>query len=192
MKSNSLVALAAGVALMVGASGALAAPVQWTVGAGGNDHWYEFVTPATTWTAARTAALGSTHLGMGGYLATLTSAGEQSFLLGLSADGWLGGSDAAVEGQWRWMDGPESSQLFWSGGIGGTPTGFTSWNGNEPNNQGDEDYLHLNGGRWNDLPSSSTRGYFVEYSANGVPLPGTLGLAAAALAALALVRRRKA
>lgn len=187
--------------LTAAGTGALAAPVQWSVTAGGNDHWYEFNQGASggiVWSAARAAALASTHLGMQGHLATLTSAAEQTFPLGLSPDGWLGGSDEAIEGEWRWMDGPEAGTLFLTGGVGGVASGFTSWNsanGGEPNNNSNEDYVHLNGGNWNDFSGSQTRGYFIEYSAapllpNGEPLPETLSMAALGLGALCLTRRR--
>ncbi|MGB2302666.1 MAG: hypothetical protein ACPH9D_08955 [Candidatus Puniceispirillaceae bacterium] len=36
--------------------------------------------------------------------------------------GWIGGSDEAVEGVWRWLGGPEQDVAFWSGsGADGQP-----------------------------------------------------------------------
>jgi hypothetical protein len=57
------------------------APIQWTTASGGNGHWYELSTDSALWSAARTASLGRTFMGMSGYLATVTSAGEDSFIL---------------------------------------------------------------------------------------------------------------
>jgi hypothetical protein len=64
---------------------------------------------------------------------------------------FVGGSDQAVEGTWRWLDGAQ----FWAGGGNGSPVGglFTNWRSNEPNNQGTgEDCLALRSdGTWSDL-----------------------------------------
>mgnify|MGYP000311223899 CR=1 FL=1 len=90
VKVSALVA-----AVMV--SSVFATPVQWTAAAGGNDHWYDVVAnlgvtggPADIgWNAARSNALGSTFMGMNGYLATVTSAAENAFIANLSANaGW--------------------------------------------------------------------------------------------------------
>jgi len=64
--------LLASAMLLVLAAPAQAAPIQWTSGSGGNDHWYDFVpVSSATWNGSRAAALASTHLSMNGYLATL-------------------------------------------------------------------------------------------------------------------------
>ncbi|BCG63573.1 MAG: hypothetical protein methR_P1301 [Methyloprofundus sp.] len=176
---------------------AQAIPVQWTSGAGANNHWYDFIGGSNTWTSAQTSALGSTFNGMTGYLATITSAEENNFLVALSSiDGWIGATDEANEGEWLWANGPEAGTQFWQGTSTGAAVGgnFSSWNTGEPNNVGavGEDYAHLQGGRWNDLPNGSNRGYFVEFSGvtSSVPEPMTLWLLASGLIGFGAMRKK--
>ncbi|MDB2358071.1 immunoglobulin domain-containing protein, partial [Opitutales bacterium] len=67
------------------------------------------------------------------------SGGEAAYL-------WLGGSDAAVEGEWRWAS---SNEQFWSGGVNGTAVdgAFNRWGKttqqNEPDDNGNQDALAL-------------------------------------------------
>jgi hypothetical protein len=137
------------------------------------------------WHEASAAAEGLTFLGMTGYLATLTSEAEQDFLQShgflsfASADDlWIGASDAAVEGDWRWVTGPEAGQLFWRGDYDGEPFGFSPWHEGEPNDAGNEDYAVVRySQQWNDLAPDFTRyttGYLVEFSA--VPEPSSIDL----------------
>ncbi|WP_369815128.1 lectin-like protein, partial [Flavobacterium sp. TAB 87] len=141
----------------------------------GNNHYYEFVTaPNISWTAAKTAADALLFNGLQGYLATITSAPENDFISSkLSGQGWFGASDVAVEGNWKWMTGPETGQQFWQGTSSGNPVNgfYNKWASGEPNNQGDEDYGHfLANGQWNDYPlslSGQIQGYVVEYG--GMP-----------------------
>ncbi|GEM_PF-2294580 len=141
----------------------------------GNGHFYEFVTAAgISWTAARDAAAARTLFGMQGYLTTVTSAGENSFVVSkLVGQGWMGASDAVVEGDWRWVTGPEAGTPFWNDAGAGSPVGgeYNNWSSGEPNDWGSgEDYAHfLSGGAWNDFPLSlgSIAGYVVEYG--GMP-----------------------
>jgi hypothetical protein len=51
--------------------------------------------------------------------------------LDVPTDGiWIGASDAAVEGDWRWLDGT----LFWRGASTGVPQGglYNAWYSNYP------------------------------------------------------------
>lgn len=147
-------------------------------------HYYEFVSsPGITWTAAETAAANRTYYGLQGYLATLTSQEEADFS-GSQAQGvgWIGANDDAVEGEWRWVTGPEAGTLFWNGGVGGTEITFAFWNSGEPNDYpngpsvpGQENFAHITDnsvgilGSWNDLPNTggggayASQGYVVEY-----------------------------
>lgn len=183
------------------AAPAAAVPVQFA----GNGHYYEHISSAVLWSQAKSAAESQTLTVGGvtytGHLATVTSEAENNFLLSLNNDGWLGGSDAASEGTWRWEGGPETGQTFWSGGPGGsaagTDTGYANWiSGVEPNGGTGENYVHLNGGGWNDAQSSSfTRTYFVEFSvpaSAAVPLPATLPLFLGVLALGAGLARPRA
>jgi hypothetical protein len=144
----------------------------------GTGHFYQFVPGYISWTSANAAVQSKTLFGLQGYLATITSGAENGFIKNkLQGNGWLGGSDAAIESQWKWVSGPESIPTPTT--IGGP--GYTNWNTGEPNNAGNEDYLHMIGnasagplGTWNDLPNMSSTsgaysvlGYIVEYG--GMP-----------------------
>ncbi|MFC4218779.1 PA14 domain-containing protein [Flagellimonas marina] len=145
-------------------------------------HYYEYVPSlGITWTNARDAAALRTFYGLQGYLATI-SIQDESDLLGSQAPGagWIGASDAALEGDWYWVTGPEAGTLFWRGTAGGTAFAYEFWNGGEPNNSGDEDYAHITApgvglpGSWNDLSNTGAgsgdyqpKGYLVEYG--GMP-----------------------
>lgn len=128
------------------------------------------------------------------YLATITSQSEQDEIarqigdVGINA--WLGGQDTAVEGEWRWTEGPEGDEdggqgrLFWTGTSGGSAVGgaYQNWGTGEPNNSGDEDYLQISQassptGSWNDLPDRDTmgagyqpRGYVRETEEGNLPI----------------------
>jgi gliding motility-associated-like protein len=148
-------------------------------------HFYEYVPDlGITWTDAKAAAEVRTYYGLKGYLATITSE-EEAQLSGKQAAGagWIGGSDAASEGTWKWVTGPENGIVFWNGGITGTTPNFAFWNNSEPNNQGNEDYAHVtapgvgNLGSWNDLSNTGAatgnyqpKGYIVEYGWPGDPV----------------------
>jgi hypothetical protein len=143
-------------------------------------HYYEFVSaPGISWTNARTGAATLSLYGLQGYLATITSSQENDFLTAkVSGTAWIGASDAAVEGVWRWVTGPES----------GSSLSYSNWASGEPNNSGgNEDYCHMMTwttppGEWNDLADAggsdqyASTGYVVEYG--GMPGDPVLQLSA--------------
>lgn len=138
----------------------------------GNNHLYKFVSGSYTWDAAKTAAEAQTEYDSAGYLATITSSDENTFISGrLTADGWIGASDAAVEGTWRWATGPESGTAFWSGTSTGSAVdgNYENWATNEPNQAGNEDCAQFYSANafWNDLSCSNGLGYVVEFGASG-------------------------
>lgn len=106
-----------------------------------------------------------------GHLATITSQAENDFVHGLlTSSSWLGGSDNAVEGEWRWVEGPEAGQQFWQGLAGGSAVNgaYTNWAPGEPNQffgpGNPENYAHMRAdGLWNDLPEANNLNYIIEW-----------------------------
>lgn len=106
---------------------------------GSNGSCYHLGTSSANWDSARSTCQGR---GTGWDLATVRSATENDWLTGnlLSADAWFGGTDANVEGVWRWVtDGLQfwaestgaatnSSYTNWLGGSAPEPTGGTAYN----------------------------------------------------------------
>jgi hypothetical protein len=144
-----------------------------------NGHYYRFVLGDFTHAQAEAGAAAA-----GGYLATITSAGENAVLAELMAasntggyGGWLGGSDAGAEGTWTWTGGSEAGTTFWNGLSDGSAavSAYTNWLPGQPDQYRgvEEDYLHMLTGtdRWNDIPNDSwfTMGYFVEVDGGGAP-----------------------
>ena len=110
-----------------------------------NGHSYYRSTGTATWTTAR-----SNCAAMGGYLVTITTAAEQSFIFNIWPSGWIGLTDEVNEGTWRWVTGETYS--------------YKNWNSGEPNNAGNEDYVQfVSNGRWNDLPNNVGLPYVLEF-----------------------------
>jgi hypothetical protein len=175
---------------------ASAAPTQWTVSSGGNGHLYEVIAAPSgiNWSTAEAAAEAR-----GGYLATITSSAENSFVYSLIGSSsvwgnvgsgtrgpWLGGyqpiGSAEPGGGWTWITGEAFS--------------FQNWAAGEPNNNGAEDRIHFYGpgnnnftNTWNDLASGDGTFAFIVES---VPEPGIGALAGLSLGLLALRRRATA
>ena len=110
-----------------------------------NGHSYYRSTGTAFWTTAR-----QNCINMGGHLVTITSSAENSFIFNLWPSGWIGLTDEVNEGVWRWVTGETYS--------------YSSWNGGEPNNAGNEDYVQfVGGGKWNDLPNGVSLPYVLEF-----------------------------
>ena len=92
-----------------------------------NGHFYEFVeAPAINWIDAETAAENRSYYGLQGYLATVTSSSENSFVTQkLKGLGWIGASDAESENTWKWVTGPEAGTIFYQ--VQSTLVSYSYW-----------------------------------------------------------------
>jgi len=103
-----------------------------------------------------------------GYIATITSAGEQAFLGNTLKElsiikAWLGGKDVE-EGKWQWLGGPEKDQVFYDiyakDEIAKAP-GYKLWFPNEPNNIDNEDCSVFFPDGWNDVSCDTEKAALV-------------------------------
>ncbi len=147
---------------------------------GPNGHYYALVAaPASpSWQADEAAAES-----VGGYLATITSAAENTFVENLAAGhyAYIGASDLGHTGTWNWATGPEAGTTFWIGNnASGYPVdgAFTDWRSGEPNDYlGTEHFGMLDLGGWNDVSDSYEyeNSYVAEFST--FRIQGTYGYA---------------
>lgn len=160
---------------------------------------YPYTGNNNAWWTAEAAAKSSTHNGVNGHLATITSQGENAFLLSLApvktgfAGAWIGGKAPG-----GWLTGPEKGNSF----------GYANWGSPEPNNSG---YAYMSIGNtlyarglWVDdsiyyeagqgIPDSyadPVLGYFVEYeNAAAVPIPPAILLLGSGLVGIIGIRRK--
>ncbi|MHC4512065.1 MAG: aryl-sulfate sulfotransferase [Planctomycetota bacterium] len=140
----------------------------------GTTHWYEAVSmPAgVTWAEASRAAATA-----GGHLATITSAAENTAIVGLIQDASLwSGSNGPWIGGIRWSTTP----TVWGWGEF-EPFAFVAWGKNQPGSATKADRIHFGGstattaGTWANAPGAQKLpGFVIEYA--GPTLRRTVGL----------------
>ncbi len=126
---------------------------------------------------ARTSAESTALNGVNGQLVTIRSAYENALVSNIGASAgtsvWIGGTDATVEGEWRWIESGAEADQFWSGAETGDAVNgaYQNWvSASQPNNVGDEDYVRLNTstGQWWDDKAPSAHDYVIEWKADDV------------------------
>ena len=163
-------------------------------------HFYRYISrPGISWTTARDEAASDAmmYYGLRGYLATITSLIESEFIKSKTKGvGWIGASDAASEGDWCWVTGPEGLEnggkglLFWKGTgaqakadpnniyFGPVNGAFQNWDSTtpEPNNAGagGENYGHIlysqnisKSLKWNDFANQGSSDPTSDYYPKG-------------------------
>ncbi len=157
-----------------------------------NGHFYRVTSTTSSWTAAQATASSTSYYGKQGYLVTLTSSAENTFVSRLvGQNSWIGNSDDAAqinaalgfdlyssntqsEGKFYWVTGPEKgTQLTTNNGNGNGISGvYQNWQSGEPNNSGNEAFGHIyaSSGFWNDFANSQTIAGIIEFG----DMPGDL------------------
>jgi hypothetical protein len=160
----AVLAVLVGVDIFTAASCQAVTFIQWNSGPGNNGHYYGITDAASDWVAAE-----STAVSLGGHLASITSADEQSFIESTFLTGlfdtlplWIGLADISPYG------GGVGSTVY-NNWTTGEAVSYTNWKAGEPNNFAPgEDYVTINWQRAVDL--SSTKGTW-----NDTPLNGSTG-----------------
>jgi fibronectin type 3 domain-containing protein len=145
-----------------------------------SEHTYAITTTAMSFSAAQSAAAA-----VGGYLVTVNTKAENTFLTEefYSAYGnralWIGANDIDTENTWVWDNGTTSGDNGTTDNICDTgctprsnakwPDGTFKWNNNgtnatEPNNSGGEDCANItnSNGFWNDLSCTNNQYGIIE------------------------------
>lgn len=123
-----------------------------------NGHVYELVNSPKTFKDATEYAATQAFGNQTGYLATITSADENTFVYNKTGGNWtwINGNDTVTEGSFVYgtdSGSPEQGALTYKNFAGG-----------EPNNAGNEDGVHLwGGGTWNDLNVNANIWSVIEY-----------------------------
>jgi hypothetical protein len=114
-----------------------------------------------TWHEARNECLSQ-----GGDLAVVDSLLKQKTLeriLESDKSYWIGATDEAQEGNWKWVNGNN----FWNGDDSGYQTGYHNWRSHQPDNHnGAQNYAKIWGGfsyQWDDDYSSAKEFYICEF-----------------------------
>ena len=165
-------------------------------------HTYKLIESTATWEQANNVAEKMTLGGHSGYLARIDSAAENRAIFDIVSgrlsseqrdattpnDGsgtafiWLGGSDAASEGDWRWLN---NGDPFWLGDFNGSSVGgrYHNWGVQPDDATGNEDALAMGlgdwpdpfydlgaAGQWNDLNPGNALMYVIEFDTTVEPM----------------------
>lgn len=137
-----------------------------------NNHFYRYISGTISYLTAKTNAGNTSYKGKQGYLVTITSGDENSFISTNTTGNniWIALTDLDAEGRWKIDAGPELGTVIKTANSGGNVSGqYNNWCSGEPNDASGEDYAVTKwggGSCWNDVSGTNTSvlGYIIEYS----------------------------
>ena len=144
---------------------------------GNLNSFYQLVTTTDQWIDADNIAQNMTLTGLSGvngHLVSITTQLENDYIRTLAGGTsvWIGASDAGNEGNWSWRGGPDDTQIFWSGGSGGSSVfgRYENWSAFEPTNiSSTRDYAAMAAdGEWEVELFLTSRAYVVEWDAGSL------------------------
>ena len=123
----------------------------------GNGHYYAFTSKKINWSDSLDESEDQKLNGVNGYLATVTSKGENDFIVNKSNNGnkitnnaFIGGTDHndySREEEWIWYgsNAPENRSQFWQGKKNGYSVDnmYSNWDSGQPDNKKNEDYAEI-------------------------------------------------
>lgn len=151
-----------------------------------NGHFYRLTDTQSSWTNSQNTASSTSYYGREGYLVTLTSDAENTFVSRLvGQNSWMGASDDhtqinnalgyteyantnASEGKFYWVTGPErGTQMTTANGNSNyVPGVYQNWRNGEPNDHGSGEsfgHVYTGAGDWNDFPNSQSIYGIIEF-----------------------------
>ncbi|MFM7319817.1 MAG: PA14 domain-containing protein, partial [bacterium] len=150
----------------------------------GNGHYYAFTQEDIEWKDAYNGSRAKTlsQLGTTGYLATITSSGENDIILRYSNGGsqisrtaHTGGTDSnnrgTSEGRWIWKAPGSGDDNVVFRNNGNTPSGvYANWKSGQPDDHKVQDYLGIQtDGKWDDVDhDNDIQAYITEWGRDGV------------------------
>jgi len=165
-------------------------------------HTYDLITSGLNWADASAAAQNMTLNGEQGYLTRIDSDEENAEIFSQlsnnidpsdfgntsAPDGggapyvWIGANDIQTEGEWIWVN---SATQFWQGDSTGSAVNglYNNW-GIEPDDFNGQDAAGIAltdwpfgvAGQWNDVDTSNTLYYIIEYATGGTEFVINAGL----------------
>ena len=186
MRLHTLTSLVATSAALYSVTPSNAALTQWRTEDGGNGHYYDIVvTQLQTWWASKTQAEA-----MGGYLASIRSAEENTWLWNTFN---IGGTAAywTSTGPWPGYDGPvfgayRTTSNVWTW-VSGEDWGYSNFNWGMHSGEGAAQFI-AHSPYWDDIgPNGGTSAggnvsFIVEFNSNPIPAPAASAVLAAGLA----------
>ncbi|MFK8014013.1 MAG: cadherin-like domain-containing protein [Gammaproteobacteria bacterium] len=137
------------------------------------DQFYRRSNGFADFSTSQSNATAFTLNGVNGQLATIRSALEQQIVVSTAggAIAYIGASDAAVEGEFRWLDGTDEADLFWLGDDAGYApnNAYSNWLGGRPDGGTAQSSITIGAnGLWDDQFGNTSYRSIIQWDGDAV------------------------